>query len=170
MFRMILSLVGLALLFGAIGAPASATKTANFCADAEERAVLAKINQYRAGKGRKALALTQTLGAAADHHSVQMAKADYFSHTLLGGVSWDKNIRNHGYTFNTARGENIAAGHADADTTFLQWKGSPEHNKNMLDPDYKAIGIGRAYDAGSRYGWYWTTVFGGVVDAAARTC
>ena len=37
-------------------------------------------------------------------------------------------------------------------------------NANMLSTSYSAIGIGRAYTAGSPYSWYWTTEFGGVND------
>jgi uncharacterized protein YkwD len=30
----------------------------------------------------------------------------------------------------------------------------------MRNKDFKDIGIGRAYDKNSKYGWYWTTTFG----------
>ena len=95
-----------------------------------------------------------------------MATFDYFSHTLRGGVTSSENMTDHGYTYDTARGENIAAGHADAQATFEQWVNSPPHRANMLSPDFTAVGIGRAYNAGSTYDWYWTTTFGGYADAA----
>ena len=50
----------------------------------------------------------------------------------------------HGYTYNTYRGENIAAGNASASATFTQWRNSPTHNTNMLNANFRAIGIGRA--------------------------
>ncbi len=31
----------------------------------------------------------------------------------------------------------------------------------MLNKDFKAIGIGRAYNSSSLYKWYWTADFGG---------
>lgn len=34
----------------------------------------------------------------------------------------------------------------------------------MLNSSFKVMGIGRAYYAGSSFGWYWATDFGGVVD------
>lgn len=34
----------------------------------------------------------------------------------------------------------------------------------MLNTSYVVIGIGRAYNASSTYGWYWTTDFGGFLD------
>jgi uncharacterized protein YkwD len=66
-------------------------------------------------------------------------------------------------------GENIAAGFSTAQDVFNAWKNSPGHNANMLDPSFKAIGIGLATVSGSSYTYYWTTDFGGVVDAAP-TC
>jgi hypothetical protein len=40
----------------------------------------------------------------------------------------------------------------------------------MLGSQFTAVGIGVAYDPDSRYGWYWTTIFGGVVDTPASSC
>jgi uncharacterized protein YkwD len=147
------------------------TKTGGYCADAEEREFLDLINDYRQSKGLGPLKLTQTLGGASDHHSKSMAQHNYFSHDLKAeGITWSQNISRHGYKYNTYKGENIAAGNAAASATFTQWKNSSGHNANMLSDKFKAIGIGRAYDAQSKYGWYWTTDFGGYVDAAAKTC
>ena len=144
----------------------SAVTASGFCPDAEERAFLKLINNYRASKGLKAMRFTKTLGASAEHHSVDMANKNYFSHTLSGGITWSTNIKNHGYTFNTYRGENIAAGNSSASATFSQWKNSAGHNANMLNPAYTAIGIGRGYNVNAKYDWYWTTTFGGYQDAA----
>ncbi len=134
----------------------------------EECRFLYLINQYRYKNGLGGLRLTQTLGASAEHHSVDMAKNNVFSHTLSTGVSWSDNMRNHGYTYNTWRGENIAAGNYSADKTFLQWKNSPGHNANMLSSNFKAIGIGQVSNAASKYKYYWTTNFGGYVDRGVR--
>jgi uncharacterized protein YkwD len=170
MRQVVVSLLALVVVAGGVAAPALAAPTSHYCADAQEVAFLQKINTYRVGKGLPKLRLTQTLGAAADHHSVDMARNNYFSHTLSGGISWEKNIANHGYPSNTTRGENIAAGNATASATFTQWRNSPPHNANMTSGSFRAIGIGRAYDASSTYGWYWTTTFGSTADAVARRC
>lgn len=153
----------------ATAADPSFTTAAGYCADAEERAFLKLINDYRAQYGRAPLRLTKTLAAAANHHSVDMANKNYFSHTLSGGVTWSQNIRNHGYTYSTTTAENIAAGSATASQTFTQWKNSSGHRANMLNASFRAIGIGRAYGSSSTYKWYWTTTFGGYQDAAV-TC
>jgi uncharacterized protein YkwD len=158
------------------GSPAAADTARNigvseYCASAEELAFLKLINDYRRARGLGTLKLTQTLGSAAEHHSKSMADHNYFSHTLIPqGIGWSQNMTNHGYDYNTYRGENIAAGNSSALSTFNQWKASPTHNSNMLSGNYKAIGIGRVYGSSSAYGYYWTTDFGGVADGGARTC
>jgi uncharacterized protein YkwD len=97
--------------------------------------------------------------------SEDMATKGYFDHTDSLGRDPFTRMAQFGYTFGTYMGENIAAGNATAQDTFTQWKNSPGHNQNMLDPQYLVIGIGRYSVKGSPYGWYWTTDFGGVVDA-----
>lgn len=131
--------------------------------DREECRVLGKINAYRKKKGRDPLDLARDLNEAADHHSGDMARHNYFSHTLHGGISWEKNIRSYGYDASPV-GENIFAGSSRAGRAFKEWKHSRGHREAMLERSYQAIGVGRAYDRGSKYGWYWTTTFGGKVE------
>jgi uncharacterized protein YkwD len=135
-------------------------KAVHYAPDKEERAFLDLINDYRRKNGAGALSLENHLGAAAEHHSKDMAKKNYFSHKLSNGDSPEKNIERFGYTHWTFMGENIAAGFETADKVFDAWKHSKEHDKNMRNKDFKDIGIGRAFDKHSKYGWYWTTTFG----------
>jgi uncharacterized protein YkwD len=130
--------------------------------DGEERAFLDLINDYRSQKGVGALSLQDQLGAASEFHSQDMAQKNYFDHRLSNGDSPEQNMERFGYTNWTRTGENIAAG-TDYDTArevMKAWQDSPEHNKNMLNGAFKEIGIGRAFDGNSKYGWYWTTDFG----------
>jgi uncharacterized protein YkwD len=131
--------------------------------DSEECRLLGKINKFRRQNGAKPLELAADLNAAADHHSDDMARRDYFSHNLKGGPSWSANIRRFGYK-SSPIGENIAAGPSGADGAFKLWKNSRGHRENMLRESFEAIGIGRAFDRGSKYDWYWTTTFGGRVE------
>jgi uncharacterized protein YkwD len=137
-----------------------------YCADSQEAKFLSLINSYRKANGVGSLRLSRTLGAAAEHHSRDMARYNYFGHTLHNGTAWSTNIVNHGYTVSGTMAENIAAGNSSAQATFDQWRGSSGHNRNMLNPNLKAIGIGRASKSTSRYGWYWTTTFGGRFDSS----
>jgi uncharacterized protein YkwD len=89
-----------------------------------------------------------------------MARKNYFRHRLNNGDSPEENIERFGYTDWKAVGENIAAGHKSARQVFTAWKKSRDHARNMRSKDFTEIGIGRAYDKRSKYGWYWTTTFG----------
>jgi uncharacterized protein YkwD len=125
-----------------------------YAPDAEELAFLDLINDYRRQHGVSPLALQHQLGAAAAHHSRAMARQNFYRHSPL------ENVADFGYKHWHVIGENICAGHASASRAMDAWKNSPGHNKNMLNPNFTAIGIGRAYHRKSKYDWYWTTTFG----------
>jgi uncharacterized protein YkwD len=127
----------------------------------EEQTFLNLINQYRQSRGLTPLALNQSLVNAARWHSNDMATNGYFSHTDSLGRDPFRRMADFGYTANTYKGENIAAGYSTAAAVMAGWQASPGHNGNMLNPNYRTIGIGLAQRAGSPYGTYWTTTFGG---------
>jgi len=157
---------------GPVGQAAiAAVTTAEACLDDQELAFLAEINQYRGSNGLAPLTVTQTLTAASEHHSVDMANTSWFDHVMSDGTTVEQNVRAHGYT-GSSWGENIAAGTymSDAATVFEAWRTSPSHNANMLSADFAAIGIARDFNASSAHGWYWTTIFGGTADGAAVSC
>jgi len=155
----------------ALGPPPSTSAGPNCSADASidavEQQLVDLINDHRADNGLPPLAISATLSRSASWKSHDMAGNDYFAHDDVPiGRSFLDRIRDCGYTHNTWIGENIAAGNEGAQATFNQWRDSAGHNANMLSTNYTAIGIGRAYDAGSTYRWYWTAEFGGVADGA----
>jgi uncharacterized protein YkwD/uncharacterized protein YraI len=154
---------------GWYAAPALAVSSADACTDSEEVGFLALINEYRAASGLRPLSLSSSLSSAAAYHSVDMAANGYLAHTLLDGTTVEQNMANFGYEGGT-HGENIAAGTETAAEAMQTWQGSAEHNANMLNASFGAIGIGRAYDPNSQYGWYWTTIFGDVSDGPGWLC
>jgi hypothetical protein len=103
-----------------------------------------------------------------------MGKYGFFAHDTVrsshypaGSPPWDR-MAAEGYDYNTFKGENIAAGYETAEEVFRGWRNSPEHNHAMLDGNYHTVGIARVHVPGSKFGWYWTTDFGGVVEPASR--
>lgn len=133
--------------------------------DSEEQAFLQIINQYRQQNNRAPLKLSATLNKAAAWKSRDMANNNYVAHDdTPSGRTWVDRFRDCGYTYNAWLGENIAVSNSLASLTFEQWRGSSGHNANMLGTNYTAIGIGRAYNANSNHGWYWTTEFGSYSD------
>ncbi len=157
-------------LAAAVGATSHHASAATNCAadgtlDSEEQAFLQLINDYRQQNSLAPLSPSDTLDRAAQWKSQNMAANSYFAHDDTPiNRTWIQRIRDCDYGYNTYIGENIAAGISSAADAFSLWKNSPGHNANMLGVNYTAIGIGRAYVAGSPYGWYWTTDFGGVAD------
>jgi uncharacterized protein YkwD len=129
--------------------------------DSEEQAFLTIINNYRAQNGLGALSLDPQLNNVARWMADDLANNNYFSHTDSLGRDPFRRMDDMGYTYNTWRGENLAAGTINAQPSFQMWSDSPGHNANMLGEHYTVIGIARAYDANSDFGWYWATEFGG---------
>ncbi len=142
--------------------------------DAEELRFLRLLNEYRQSNGAKPLILSDTLTAAAERHSQDMARYDFFSHGTVrssyypaGSRPWDR-MAAEGYAYDTYRGENLAVGYETAEQAFRAWQNSPGHNRVMLDGRYRVIGIARVHAPGSRYRWYWTTDFGAVEDPSSH--
>ncbi|MCA9877130.1 MAG: SH3 domain-containing protein [Thermomicrobiales bacterium] len=151
------------------GGALQALSSADACLDAEEIAFLGDINDHRALAGLGPLSVSSSLSAAAAYHSIDMAEKAYLDHTMVDGTSVQQNMRNFGYQ-GGAYGENIAAGMDTASEAMNIWRNSAEHNANMLNGSFGAIGIGRAYDDASPHGWYWTTIFGDVSDGPGWVC
>lgn len=142
--------------------------------DAEELSVLELINDYRESRGAEPLLLSDTLSVAAERHSDDMGERRFFAHNTQssshypeGAEPWDR-MEQEGYTYNTLKGENIAAGYETAEAAFRAWRNSPSHNAAMLDENYKVVGVSRVNVPGSPFGWYWTTDFGAAVDPTAH--
>ena len=146
--------------FVSIGsAPVAFAQDSGYSPDGEEWAFVELLNAYRGELGLAPVTLNYELGAAAEYHSADMATNNYFSHYLFDGTDAGQNIQNFGYTaFPYA--ENIAAGMATAQEVLTGWQNSPEHNATMTSPQYTEVGIGRAYNEASQYGWYWTATYG----------
>ena len=108
-----------------------------------------------------ALSLNTQLRSSARGHSVDMAVNGYVSHTSLDGRTFDQRIRDAGYTGSFPLGENVAAGQSSPEAVVNAFMLSAEHCRGIMDPGFRAVGIGYAYDPESRYGHYWTQDFGG---------
>lgn len=84
-----------------------------------------------------------------------MAERDYFDHVTPEGVTpWDR-ARAEGYDEPAA--ENIARGQETPEEVVQAWMDSPGHRANILNCDYKAMGLGVVYGDG---GPWWTQMFG----------
>jgi uncharacterized protein YkwD len=128
--------------------------------DQEERAFIKEINAYRKSKGRKAIKISTKLSKAAQAMGEDMADhPDAINHEHKDSQGRLPAERAAIYGYTDGVGENLAAGYETNDDVFKAWKGSSEHNANMLDKDYEVMGIARV-TTGNNYKWYWVNMFG----------
>lgn len=110
-------------------------------------------------KAVESLTWSCELEAAAELHSKDMAKNNYFSHTNPDGVGIQQRISKQGYVWQ-AVGENIAAGHTSASTVVNGWLESPGHCRNIMNSAFTEMGMAKANEPESRYSTYWTQTLG----------
>jgi len=117
--------------------------------------VLNLVNAERARVGAAPLRLSDDLQWAADIRAREIVQS--FSHTRPNGSDCFTVMRNRGRTC----GENIAAGHSSAVETVEQWMNSQGHRENILNPKFRELGVGYAYEDYSTYHHYWVQLFRG---------
>ncbi len=139
-----------------------ATTTTTPKLDAQEKALCNAINAFRAQNGKPALKVSVALTRAAEWMSHDMADHDTFDHVDSHGREFDERMVAFGYHPAT-KAENIAAGDSSAAGALAQWKASPPHRAILLKSTLKVMGVGRARNLDSTFGWYWTADFGGTV-------
>ncbi|MEU6227431.1 CAP domain-containing protein [Streptomyces sp. NPDC047042] len=128
------------------------TVSAQAAAEAE---VLKLVNEERAKVGCSAVSANSALQDLAEAFSADMAARDFFDHTDPDGLSpWDRADK-AGIT--DLGGENIARGQADAAAVMEAWMNSPGHKANILNCDFKTLGVGVHFGSG---GPWWTQDFG----------
>jgi uncharacterized protein YkwD len=108
-----------------------------------------------------ALVVNAALGSAARGHSEEMAAYNYFSHTSYDGRTFSQRISSAGYGGASPWGENIAGGQSSPAAVVNGWMNSTGHCANIMNPRFRAIGVGYAHNAASNFGHYWTQNFGG---------
>jgi uncharacterized protein YkwD len=136
-------------------APAPTQTVSTDSTSATRAAILSLVNTQRASAGCSPLTADPSLDKLAQAFSDDMAARGFFDHTDPDGhTPWDRakalGITNLG-------GENIARGQADAAAVMDAWMNSPGHRANILNCDYKTLGVGIHFGTG---GPWWTQDFG----------
>ncbi len=147
--------------------PESPPETEQGASLPEANEILSLINQARASKqtcgstsypATTPLSLNSMLEKAAQKHSEDMQTVSKMSHDTKEGAIhyqkgmevWDR-VTQEGYNWKTV-GENVAFGFANAENVMNAWLNSEGHCKNIMNPNFKELGVGKA-------GSYWTQVF-----------
>ncbi len=109
-------------------------------APADEEAMLQQINQARAQAGLAPLVMNPVLREAARQHSLDMYRRHYFSHRTPTGQTPYQRLQALHFHYVTA-GENIAFAE-NLDQAWSLLMASPDHRANILNPDFRCVGIG----------------------------
>ncbi len=118
--------------------------------------VLELTNDIRAEYNLAPLIWDDTLASLAKEHCEDMANRDYFSHDTPEGKSPFDRMKDAGLKYVYA-GENIAAGHYSPEEAVNSWMKSEGHRENILNPNYKSLGV--SFARGGSYGIYWAQEF-----------
>jgi uncharacterized protein YkwD len=123
----------------------------------EEKSILDLTNKAREEKKLPALSVNTILTQVARDHSKNMANKGEMNHVLDGKNPADR-VKAAGYRYfytgeNVAMGENVTIAEI-----FDSWMKSKAHRENILNENYREIGIGIARDDKGRV--YYTQEFG----------
>ncbi len=146
---LIIFLTATAFTFPGGGEPGTVPAGSSF-----RKEFLTRVNAVRA-KGCKcggkymppapALTWNDQLEKAALAHARDMKRQGYFSHTSRNGNTVRDRIEKAGYQLKGYQGysygENIAAGQRSIDEVMTSWIKSPGHCKNLMNPNFKEIGV-----------------------------
>ena len=130
--------------------------TSQSSANTYESQVLKIVNAERAKKGIKALTLASDVSNCARVKSEDMRDRKYFSHQSPVYGNPFEMLKHFGIKYKTA-GENIAKGQKSPEAVMNAWMNSEGHRKNILNANFKEIGIG--YVSDSKGTTYWTQQF-----------
>ncbi|MFE1326982.1 CAP domain-containing protein [Streptomyces sp. NPDC058741] len=117
--------------------------------------VLSLVNEERAKVGCSPVAANSALTGLAQGYSEDMAARGFFDHTDPDGrTPWDRAEK---AGISHLGGENIARGQGTAAAVMDAWMNSPGHRANILNCDFKTLGVGVEFGSG---GPWWTQNFG----------
>lgn len=119
--------------------PLSAWLTPDIASEQSQK-IIALTNEIRSNLGLKTLIASNKLTDAAAAKAQDMALNQYFAHTSPRGQTLNYWLRNVNYGYDVA-GENLALGFSDANQVMNAWTKSRTHYANIIDPDYREIGV-----------------------------
>ena len=105
--------------------------------------VVDKTNKEREGQKLPPLVRNTVLDKAAQLKADDMAKNGYFAHYSPTGVSPWHWFNEAGYSYVHA-GENLAVHFTDSKEVVEAWMQSPTHRANIVNQNYREIGVGTA--------------------------
>lgn len=135
--------------------PEEQNNSSNTSISSVEREVARLVNLERQKSGLAPLTLSEELSKVARIKSQDMADKNYFSHTSPTYGDPFQMMRSFGIKFGYA-GENIAKGYRSPESVMNGWMNSSGHRANILNTNFKKIGVGYVEARGTTY---WTQLF-----------
>ena len=125
--------------------------------------VLRLVNIERANVGVAPLVLDEALCNAANMRAIEMDCTGVFGHKRPNGNSCFEVYDICNVEWQSACGENIAAGQATPEDVMKSWLGSAGHKANILSPEYTKMGLGYSNSGcgAGEYSYYWAQEFAG---------
>jgi uncharacterized protein YkwD len=120
-----------------------------------EEAVVRLVNAAREREGLAPLRVDERLRTAAREHSRDMARRKFCAHENPDGLTPTDRMRAQNYP--EPGGENVARGQESPRSVMDAWLKSPGHRANLLNADFRAVGVGAFFGPG---GPAWTQNFG----------
>ncbi len=120
-----------------------------------EKEVARLVNLERQKAGLAPLTFSEEISKVARLKSQDMADKNYFSHTSPTYGDPFQMMRSFGIKFGYA-GENIAKGYRSPEAVMNGWMNSSGHRANILNSNFKKIGVGYIQANGTTY---WTQMF-----------
>ena len=115
-------------------------KQSSLCADISAQRIIVLTNEVRQQYNLPLVKEDLLLNKAAEEKAQDMFKNKYFSHYSPAGTSPWYWIDKSGYNYYYA-GENLAMNFLDTEEVIKGWLNSPSHRENLLNKDYKDMGI-----------------------------
>jgi len=115
-------------------------KQSSLCADISAQRIIVLTNEVRQQYNLPLVKEDLLLNKAAEEKAQDMFKNKYFSHYSPAGTSPWYWIDKSGYDYYYA-GENLAMNFLDTEEVIKGWLNSPSHRENLLNKDYKDMGI-----------------------------
>ncbi|MFN7929827.1 MAG: CAP domain-containing protein, partial [Blastocatellia bacterium] len=133
--------------------------------EAEEKACIALINEFRAAHQQPPVKVSIKLTRAAQWLSADNAQHNPNDpeHTDSLGRDVGKRLRHFGYEADIIK-ENIVVGAESASAAMQVWLASGFHIRNLLNDEVVVVGAGRVCKKGAKTNCHWTVILGNSPD------
>jgi len=107
----------------------------------QEDRIIELTNEVRIREGLSTLSRSDQLMTSSRLKVDDMIEHEYFDHVSPDGKHLRDFLHQAGYIYQSA-GENLGVGFLDAEKLVQAWVDSPTHYANLVDTDYRDIGLG----------------------------